>query len=169
MTAFATADDMIARFDVRTLGDLVGDAGTRMNATQLQADANLQAALDDAAGEILDALTQNDRYSEDDLDSLTGRSQNTLKRMNVAIAMGYLSQRRPWADDPVRSRFIESADEARALLEDFRLGKKVLTTEAADAGLPESETPPLSIVTPLNLTVDRARLGYYLSRELPTV
>jgi len=169
LTAFATAADMLRRFDVRLLGDLVGDAGVRVAPSDLLTHDNLLTALNDAAGEIMSALLMGQRYTEDQLNDLTGNSESYLNRMNCGLALCYLYERRPWSEDPRRQHAIDSAERIRKDLEALRSGKIVLDTDGAkNAGLPTGRTPPLSVVNPLNMTVDRAREGYYMNRQMPT-
>jgi phage gp36-like protein len=165
MASYATPADMLARYDVRHLGDLVSDSGQRIGSAEVLSHTNLQTALDDAAGEIEAALMQGQRYSADDLTNLTGNSKQYLIRLNCAVAISLLWQRRPWSDDDKREDAIEKAREA---LDKLRKGITVLNVEAAkDAGLPAIRTPSLSRINRQNLVVDRARAGYYPTRLLP--
>jgi phage gp36-like protein len=169
MTAIATRAEMIKRFDVRMLGDLVGDAGVRVSHADLVTDANLQAAIDDAWGEIIGALMMSQRYTQTDIDALAGESKQYLIRLNCLIALGNLWERRPWSDDDQRAHAVDRADRARKELDELRTGKKVLNIEAAkDAGLPEARAPSLAVVTRTNLTVDDARRGFYPARRFAT-
>ncbi len=169
LTAFATTADMLRRYDTRLLGDLVGDAGVRVSPSELTDDDNLITALNDAAGEIMSALLMGERYSEDDLNNLTGNSQSYLLRMNCCLALCNLYERRPWSEDPRRQRAIDNADCMRKELESLRTGKTVLDTDGAKgAGLPTGRTPALQVVNQLNMTVDTARQGYYMARSMPT-
>lgn len=166
MTALAVSADMLKRFDARVLGDLVGDAGVRVPQSDLLDHPNLQAALDDAWGEILSVLTSGERYSEADLTALTGDSRQYLIRVNCKIAIKNLYERREWAgDDDQREDAIAAG---RTALEELRTGKKVLTTAAAEAGTPHIKTPSVHTIQTTNLVVDNARRGFYPSRRLPT-
>lgn len=167
MAAIATAAEMVKRYDVRLLGDLVGDAGVRVGPSELVDDPNLQQAIDDAWGEILAALLMSQRYSEADLAGLSGESQKYLVRINCQIALGNLQERRGWKEDDTRAAaHVAAANRARKELEDLRTGKKVLNVEAVTAaGLPEIRQPTVSSVRRNNLAVDEARRGFYLSRR----
>lgn len=169
MAAFASASDMCKRFDVRLLGDLVGDAGIRVEMDSLiEPHPNLLACLEDASGEISESLIANGRYTEAELLALTGNSLSMLKRICCALAMDNLFARRPWSDDPRRAQACDKAEQARNALESLRTGKTVLTPAAVEAGLPEGRTPALAVVNRLNMTVDTARSGYYMARSMPT-
>lgn len=166
MAALATAADMIKRIDARELGDLCGDAGVSVETADLLDDDNLQAALDDAWGEILSVLRAGDRYAEIDLEALDGDSRQYLIRINCKIARKNLWERRAWSgDDDQREDAISAG---RTALEELRTGKKVLTTAAAEAGAPRIKTPTVHTILTTNLVVDNARRGFYPSRRLPT-
>ena len=74
MTALATTSDMLKRVDARELGDLCGDAGVTVTPDELIDHPNLEAALDDAWGEILAVLRVSERYAEADLTDLDRKS-----------------------------------------------------------------------------------------------
>lgn len=164
--AYATPQNMLERFDVRHLSDLVSDADTgRLQKPELLSHPNLQAALDDAAGQIEAALLKGERYSIADLESLTANSRQYLIRLNCQIAIGLLWQRRPWSDNDQRA---DALDKAEKGLKELSRGEAVFDLAAQkDAGLPRIHTPAVSTINRLNLVVDRARAGFYPSRLLP--
>lgn len=166
MTALATTSDMLKRVDARELGDLCGDAGVTVTPDELIDHPNLEAALDDAWGEILAVLRVSERYAEADLTALTGDSRQYLIRVNCKIARKNLWERRNWSGDNDQRE--EAIAAGRQALEELRTGKKVLTTEAAEAGSPKIKTPSVHTIRTTNLVVDNARRGYYPSRRLPT-
>lgn len=166
MAALATPADLCKRFDVRLLGDLVGDDDVRVEPDDLLTDDNLQAAIDDAWGEILGALLMSKRYSEADLAALTAESKQFLIRINCLLALGNLFERRPWSDDDQRVHATDKADRARKELDALRTGSKVLNLEAQqDAGLPALTTTTVTSVKQASLMVDEARRGFYMSRR----
>lgn len=163
--SFATPTQLTQRCDVRMLGDLVGDDGVRVGLPELLTNANLQAALDDASGEMLAALLQGKRYSSADLATLTGDSQKYLVRLNCEIALGLLWERRGYYEDDRRE---EAMARSRKALERLRRGETVFDVEGVkDAGLPSVSTPSRVTLENLNLTVDEARRGFYPARRLP--
>ena len=167
MASYASPADILKRYDARTLGDLVSDTGLRVDSTALLADENLQAALDDASGEIEVALIQGRRYKVSDLTALTGNSKNYLKRIVSQIAFGLLWERRPWSDEDQRQ---EAMVGARKALERLRRGEHVFELDAPqDAGLPSVSEPTISSYRTIGLTVDEARRGYYPARRFPTL
>ena len=53
--AYATAADLIARFDWRIIGDLASDSGTQVTEGALANKSKVTAALNDASGRVLPA------------------------------------------------------------------------------------------------------------------
>jgi phage gp36-like protein len=97
---YATAADMLARFDARVLGDLVNDTDSQVDSIGLQSDAVLLAMLGDASGDIEAALLVGGRYTIVDLEALASALPPTngtafLKRMCCDITLAYLLRRRP--------------------------------------------------------------------------
>lgn len=166
MAAYATPAQLMQRYDVRVLGDLASDNGVRVDQPGLVSNTNIQAALDDASGEIEAALLQGERYTTSDLSSLTGNSAKYLVRLTCKIAFGLLWERRPWSDDDDRRE--QAMDQARKALDQLRKGEHVFDVAAVkDAGLPAQRTPSVTTITNLNLGVDRMRGHYYPRRHFP--
>jgi len=116
---YATPDDMIARFDVRTLGDHAADGDTRVSAADLVTNAKMIAMLADASGQVNAACLQGERYSVEDLGGLTGDSAAFLVRLTCDIAFGHLWRRRPYTDDnEARAEAIRQADDHLTRLRD---------------------------------------------------
>lgn len=166
MAAYATPTDLLARKDARTLGDLVTDVSERVSPEDLLTDTKLQAALDDASGEIDAALLQGKRYSVADLTALNGNSQKYLIRLTCDIAWGLLCERRSYGvDDERRQAAFKSRREA---LERLRKGEHVFDLEAVkEAGLPSITGPTRIERTALNLISNRARGRFYPTEFLP--
>jgi phage gp36-like protein len=141
--SYAQPADMIARYDVRRLGDLVRDDTTRATPTELTApDPVLQTALDDAAGEIDASVLAGKKYFPSDLAGLTGTDKALLLRLNCDLAYGFLVMRRGYSAADAASQAPGFA-RALALLDLLRDGAKVFGVEAnREAGL--SRTGPLS-------------------------
>lgn len=155
---------MIKRYDARMIGDLVGDAGVRVEGPDLLAHENLQAALDDAWGEIIAALKRGNRYSQAALDSVAGESKQFLIRVCCKIALRNLHQRRRWSEQDEQREVATS--EAQRAINQLASGERVLDIEEIkDAGVPTVHVPSVSSVARANLVVDRARQGFYPSRE----
>lgn len=163
MASLATPAEMLKRFDARMLGDLVSDADVRVDGPELLTNANLQAAIDDAWGEIIAALKRANRYTAADLTALTGESKQFLIRLNCKLALRNLHQRRRWdADDEIRE---VATSEADRMLKQLTSGERVLDIEdVKQAGVPTIAEQTVSSVQRANLVVDRARQGFYPSR-----
>ncbi len=165
--SYAAASDLLARYDARTVGNLCSDNGVTVSIAALASDTKLQAALDDASGEIEAALLQGDRYETTDLSALTGNSLAYLKRICCTIAMARLWERRPYLDDEGAEKAINAA---RAALDRLRKGENIFNVAAVvEAGKPDIVTPSVTSIASLDLVVDRARVnnGYYPQRRLP--
>lgn len=170
MAALITGSDLIARYDVRTIGDLVNDDGTAASSGTITGGANavITAALEDASGEFIAALRQGGRYTEDDLTSLTGNSLAHMKRIVCKIAFWHLWERRASWDDDERADAARS--DARRALQDLRQGVTVFDlTSQVNAGNPSVSVPTVLEIRQSNLLVDRVREGggMYPRRQFP--
>lgn len=167
--SYAAASDLLARYDARTVGNLCSDNGVTVSAAALATDTRLQAALDDASGEIEAALMQGERYTTTDLAALTGNSLAYLKSICCKIAMAHLWQRRPYLDDESAEKSILAA---RAAIDRLRKGESIFNVAAVvAAGTPDVVTPTVTSIQALNLTVDDCRRwnGYYPQRRSPGI
>lgn len=162
MTAYANGDDLVARKDARILGELVGDADTRITGSSLTGNANLLAALADASGQIEAACFIGGRYTADDLNGLSGNSQSLLKRLACDLAFTHLHRRRGYdtADLPEYTQ-------ANEMLERLRKGERIFDVEdVKDAGNPQIHTTTASDLATQNLARDRCRL--FPARRFPS-
>lgn len=130
--AHATVSDLLARYDLRRIGDLVLDTDQRATAEELTGNGTagvvLQTALSDASGMINSAILAGERYTLADLSTMTTDSKAYLTRLCCDIAYGLLISRRGYggADlDAMTSR----AKESEAALEQFRNGDRVFEIE----------------------------------------
>lgn len=128
MASYADGNDLIARYDVDLIGDLATDLRESPDATSVPILPNVVTSLADASGEIDVALQAGARYTPVQLESLTGNSQNKLKRICCDIAMSLLISRR------VGDQYVELAEKlaktSRAHLQALQRGENVF-------GLPE--------------------------------
>lgn len=166
MAAYATIADLIARYDVRTIGDLVNDDNTQADTSEVLADADgvILAALTDASGEIDASLLRGKRYTRTDLAGLTGNAANHLKRITCKIAFWLLWERRPaWENDS----YEQSKADARRALKELASGEEVFELEAQqNAGNISSDGPSRQQLDLLNLPRDRYN-RFYPDRQLP--
>ena len=167
--SYSTPSQMLERYDARTIGDLVADDGNAVTPSQLLANPNLQAALDDASGEIESCVLQGRRYLVADLLTLvagTGHTRFLLIRLTCDIAMRLLAERRPWYE--LNNAYAQRVEQSQRTLDNLREGKQVFDlAPVIEAGLPAVDTPTLASLQNLNLMVDAARRGYYPTRRLP--
>ena len=162
--AYATAAQFMERYDARVLGDLCSDLDDQIEPTALLTNTKLQAALDDASGDIDAALVTGQRYTTDDLEGLTGNSQKHLIRITCDIAFAFLQSRRGSMDAESRKAHM---DVAEAHLERLRKGLNIFDLDAQkDAGVPESTGPTRVDFQNMNLIRDRTK-NYYPARRLP--
>lgn len=161
--AYADGDDMVARYDFRTLGDLVDDYGVRVAKGNLATHANMMAALEGAAGEINSSCLRAGRYTVADLQALTGDDLAFLKDINCAIGYWRLWKRRSYSDDKQRQEAREAYLDSLKLL---RSGETIFNDEdVINAGKPDVDTVTrVDITTNWNLVVDRMR-GRFLPRR----
>lgn len=135
-TSYLSPGEFLKRVDVNTVGDLCSDTKVRITPTALLTDPNLQAALDDAAGDVESAVQMGGKYTPADLAVLiatasVGRAK--LYRIITAIAKVYLVERRPGANVP--EEFLAGADRAQAAIKALAQGIEIFSfKEAADAG-----------------------------------
>jgi len=133
-SAYATPQDMVTRYDFRTIGELlIDDEDTTISDPSLITTVGgtyynaLVTLLEDASGLIESACTAAGNYVintssspvRNDLAALTGNSQNMLKRMVCALTIEYLWRRRPRRDI---GKYTVEIEEARENLEKIRNG-----------------------------------------------
>jgi len=101
---YATAQDLLDRYDSRRIGDLATDSGTRLTEAQILSDSKVSACIEDASGTFMVAVNRGNRYSEEDLMLLSGSSANFLKRVICDLAFAYLVMRRGYGNDEVAAQ-----------------------------------------------------------------
>jgi phage gp36-like protein len=137
--AYATAQQLVDRFDVNLIGDLCTDTNTRVGLSAILTNTRVAACLDDSAAEINRAARQGDRYSAADLAALASNGDTSLIRLNSELALGMLYEARGIGIPEGHYRTISRA---RTTLESLRSGEQILgVAENIDAGIPSSQTP----------------------------
>jgi phage gp36-like protein len=126
--AYATNSDMKVRYDVRRLGELVRDDGTKATAAQLESDTVLAAMITDAESWINAAVLTGKRYTLDDLEALAGTDKAMLTRLTCDLAYGFLVMRRGFTADEV-SKMAPGFKLALAALESLKAGEMVFNDE----------------------------------------
>jgi len=161
--SFASANDLVERYDYRLIGDLCSDEMSELTLGQVLAEAKVSSALNDGAGEILVCLQSGGNYDESDLEELDGLNQSHLIRVNCDIAMANLIQRRP---NKVNVEVAEKiCEKAREHLNRLRKGENIFGIPAkVEAGnLSVSHMSSVQIES-LNLIPDRMQ-RYFPGQE----
>lgn len=147
MASYATPAQMIVRYNANRLGQLVRDDGSTATPTQLLTDPNLQASLDDGAGQIELAVLAGLRYQLTDLQTLITayaagsfnpqyNSGALLVRLNCDLAYGNLVGRKGM-DAATTAAMSPRVQWAEGLLEQLRQGDRVFNIQTnLTAGLP---------------------------------
>lgn len=129
MTAYATGEDLIIRYDIDLVGDLSTDERETMDRDEVASSPRVEAALGDASGEVEVALLAGGQYTVEQLQGLTGNALNHLKQIVCGLAMAALYRRRPEAAD---KEFIEAITKnARDAITALRRGENLF-------GLPQT-------------------------------
>jgi hypothetical protein len=174
MTAFASSADMIARYDVRTLGDLLADDGSRVASGGMAANTRLTAALKSATGRLKAAILRAERYSVDEIENMQDsahadydeESSEYLKTLTCAVAFWEIWKAKPQKqnDSSHRKDVRKEADEAIKLMQS---GEEVFNVpRATDAGTPKVATVTRAeIESDWSLFVDQARGRFYPRRR----
>lgn len=118
-TTYCTGAQCVTFFDVRFLGRLLNDTGTAVAAADVAADANLNAELMAASGEVEASVLCGGRYAPSDLAGLQASGAvggMFLAKMVATIAVWNLMERRdPMAPMPDRvARVLENMERLRS-------------------------------------------------------
>lgn len=134
---YATIAQFSTRYDVRRLGDLVNDDGTRTD--NLTDNATLNAILQDATAIIKAAAQARGAYSDDQMAALFTAQDNLLIRLTCDVAIALVYRRRAKAmPDVVETAYAEATE----MLEALRNGAAVFgLTGAKDAGVQSPYRP----------------------------
>lgn len=153
---YSTPAELLKRLDLRTVGDLCSDNGTRVLATALPTDPNLHAALIDASAILEQYATRGGVYSPADLAALAalpdtdpgsgnpyGVASGALKRFMVRLVTVMLFERRP--DMELKQPWIwEQVEKDLTALAD---GKEIFSfLQTQDAGRQSHEVETARII-----------------------
>lgn len=164
--SYALPADLLARYDARTVGNLVSDNNVAVDPAGLLVNANLQAALDSASGQIEAAVLQGGMYQVTDLNALTGNSQAYLVQICCEIAFARLYDRRPYVD--AGNRRAEALKAAEEKLNQLRTGVNIFNVPANLAAGQASITTPTVAQYQQNRTIAaRCRGNAYPHVVLP--
>ena len=153
-TPYCSAAQLFTYHDPNQVADMLRD-GTAARPSYLEmldptstAGSRLVSLLKAGSGRIESYCLIGRRYTPEDLQALTGASQEMLVKLNADVTFWMLAQRRqPMASDP---RSVPGALEAQELLKMLRDGETIFGfEEAADAGLPTVvQANPGRLLTP---------------------
>jgi hypothetical protein len=142
-SSYVTPQDVLNRYDARTVGELLVDDDTqpRLTVAQILLDSKMLALCQDASGELESALVAGNRQDPLDLAAIMAtpcNAQQYVNRLLASLVMGYLLERRP-----DRFPMPESVKTTREFIELLRQGQRILpTVEAALAGV---HVPPIQL------------------------
>ena len=137
-TVWATGDDLVAYADASTIGQMIRDDGVKVQLADVPTHPIVARMLMLATSEVNSALQVSNRYSIEQMASMTDVGLEHLKWLTCAIALWHLRQRR-----------INSDPDKQALdrkiitdhLDRLRRGETVLGIESAqEAGIGEAVT-----------------------------
>lgn len=151
--AYADGYDLVARYDIDVIGDLATDEREPLDRDVIPTHPHVLVALEDAAGEMDVALQAGGMYTPAQLAAMTGNSLNHRKRINCAIAMALLFERRPGVRMDNREEIVKNA---RGHITALRRGENVFgIPEHIDAAVMELATVSSVEIDQLNLLPNR--------------
>lgn len=154
--AYATADDLVARYDANTIGDLASDTGEPVEPSDFATNPKITAALSSASGEINSAVMQSNLYTVDQLQSLAGDDLEFLKQLTCDLAMARLMMRRPGKFGDEFYGALQTS--VRERLDLIRKGVAIFNIEVVkDAGQPDVDGPSAVDYARLNLITSRVK------------
>lgn len=133
---YCTARQFLARADVRTVGDLLGDTGKRLTPDEVLASEVLAELLLESSGEFEAACFVGQRYALEDIQAIIdedGAGAAMIAGMIAGVTLGKLFDRRPDRRAPaVQARTVEAAEQK---MDALRHGERILPLrEHAEAG-----------------------------------
>jgi phage gp36-like protein len=166
--AYATSDDLIARFDATYIADLASDTGEPLPIDQLSGSSKIDVALEDASGQIDAALSVARQYEVADLLLLTGSPLGLLKRLVCQLAMVFLMERRQ--ENLGSERLQDLKKTVEKYLDALRQGDRIFGIDAnMDASLPELDGPTTTNYDDMNLMATTRVRNFYpaVGKRLP--
>jgi len=166
MATYATTADLVARFDIETIGQLATDDGVRLLRDDILVHPNVEVALVSACGDVDVSLRVGQRYRSAQLVALDTHGTAHLKKVVCTIAMAGLFDRRPGLyetqADAIRKRAHEYLD---------RLAQGINVFGLADTSDPQLKATAPQLHGPTSLEIDTrnflsARLA---NRHVPAV
>lgn len=172
--SYLTPAEFLKRTDARTVGQLCSDTeGVVVTPTQLLTDPNLQAALDDAAGDLEAAAIMGQKYQIADLTLLAGTacvSRAKLFRVLRDMTIGYLLERRPDFSVSLPQGVEKSMERSASWIEQLAQGVRIFGfIESSQAGMIDQNILTAAEVTQRNGLVVQAEryFGIRADRSTP--
>ena len=145
--SYATPANLLSRYDYRTVGELIVDDNTQPTYAEVLASSVVADFLESASGEVEKEVMVGNRYTTDELNSLTDNSKAFLANLVCDIAFYRISQRRPVGD-----KEFPLYEEAKEVLEMIRRGNAVFNIEAnKEAGNVEYAPYNVQVIASQNL------------------
>jgi phage gp36-like protein len=158
--AYATAADLITRYDRNLIADLAGDDGTPADPLT---SARVAAALEAASGEIDAACRLGGRYLPSELAALGGADAAFLRDITCQLAMLRLVGVRVQSIGELAYKTLR--DMSDKVIDDLRSGRMIFGTPAAERAVTPAVDGPSAIdYDRLNLLPERTR-NYYPNRQ----
>jgi phage gp36-like protein len=133
-TSYADVDDLVARYDVRSLCQLASDTGTSVSPTQLLTNTRVLECLLDASGMVEAAVMTGGQVSVEALQLLAASDTagaRYLKRLVCNLTLGLLFLARPDRTGEVPAAYVSAEED----LQKIRSGDLVLSLqEQQEAG-----------------------------------
>ena len=163
--AYADAEDLVARFDAKVIGDMAADDGKTIAESDLGSDAKVTAALASASGQVNAAVTRGNRYLIADLTALTGDDLAFLKDIVCKIAYVNLDARKQYTQSNENTTAMR--EEYNIWLEHLSNGDWIFGVDGTkDAGLLNVDTiTRVDIRNNWELWVDKGRGHIYPTRR----
>lgn len=159
-SAYATPYDLIKRYDVRVLGDLINDSGNRVSSQSILIDKNIVAVLDDASGMIDSSALVGGRYQINDLQTLSSIDQAMIIRLCCDLCFILLVQRRG-----LDVKSLPQYDHSMDMLQRLRTGERIFKVQGnIDKGLVTSEFVSTLTVSNRNYSTNEA-MRYFPQRR----
>lgn len=163
--ALVEPTDLVARFDVRTLGDLVNDEGQRISEGELLSHPRVVEALSASYGKLKTYVLRGNRYSEADLAGLTGDDLAALKDLVCMLAFMWLHRRRHWVK--ISDAMKHEMEMVKSALEALGSGEQIFNVEGVRAaGVAKVVAVSRVEARRWNLVVDRVRGKQYPVRRV---
>jgi hypothetical protein len=173
---FATSNDLVSLYDFNIIGQLVTDTKDPVPLSGFSTNTYITAAIARASGDIRMACQKGQMYSDDDLASVYGSLDTSLRMQLVSLCvdrtMGYLFVRRSqlakdW--EQLASRAAQTDQLLEALSKGFRLftlapqeaaGVTVAVTQVATSPLNSMAKALFPRFFPPGLTANNSVSGY---------